>query len=149
LLLLALVINSAVLTAQLSIPGDPFYSTKLLTEDIQLALSFDQVDKTNLYMQFSRERTTELVELVLEGDYAQLPSAAERLETEIIASLHSINAIPIRNPAIERPMTAQLKETLSNEIIMLNMLKGSSPVSAYTGIELAIRVAQTGLMALH
>jgi hypothetical protein len=65
LLLLALVINSAVLTARLSIPGDPFYSTKLLAENIQLALTFDQVDKTELYMQFSRERTTEFVELML------------------------------------------------------------------------------------
>jgi hypothetical protein len=149
LLLLALVVNSAVLTARLSIPGDPFYSTKLLTENIQLTLTFNQVDKTNLYMQFSRERTTEFVELVLEGDYEQLPSTAERLETEIIASLHSINDIPIRNQAVERPMTAQLKETLSNEILMLNMLKGTSPVSAYPGIELAIQVAQSGLMALR
>jgi hypothetical protein len=149
LLLLALVINSAVLTARLSIPGDPFYSTKLLTEDIQLALTFDQVDKTNLYMQFSRERTTELVELVLLGDYGHLPTAAARLETEIIASLHSINAIPIVNQAVERPMTAQLRETLSNEIFMLDMLKGSSPPTAYPGIELAIQVAQSGLMALR
>jgi hypothetical protein len=149
LLLLALVINSAFLTARLSIPGDPFYSTKLLTENIQLALTFDQLDKTNLYMQFSRERTTEFVELVLEGDYEQLPSAAARLETEIIASLHSINAIPTHDLALEQSMIEKLRDTLSTEIVMLNILEKSSPSSAYPGIDLAIQVAQSGLMALR
>lgn len=149
LFLLALVINSAILTARLSIPGDPFYSTKLLTEDIQVALTFNQLHKTDLYIEFSRERTTEFVELVLEGDYELLPPAANRLETEIIASLHSINDIPLQNQTVEQPMIMELKETLTNEIFMLNMLKGTSPTTAYPGIELAIQVAQSGLMALR
>jgi len=148
-LLLALVINSAILTARLSIPGDPFYSMKLLTEDVRLALTFNQVDKTDLYIQFSRERTTEFVELVLEGNYELLPLAATRLETEIIASLRSLNEVPIQNQATEQPMIMQLRDTLTNEILMLNMLKGSSPPTAYSGIELAIQAAQSGLMALR
>ncbi len=149
LLLLALVINSAVLTARLSIPGDPFYSTKLLTENIQLALTFDQVDKTELYMQFSRERTTEFVELVLEGDYELLPPAATRLETEIIASLHALNNVSDNDPAVEMSVITNLRDTLSNEIFMLNVLKATSPSSARPGIDLAIQVAQSGVMALR
>ena len=149
ILLLALVINSAILTARLSIPGHPFYSTKLVIEDIQLAFTFDQVERTDLYIQYSRERTTEFVELVLEGDYELLPPAANRLETEIIASLHSISEVPIRDQVKEQPMIMELRETLTNEIFMLNMLKGTSPATAYPGIELAIQVAQSGLMALR
>ena len=149
LLLLVMVINSAVLTARLSIPGDPFYTTKLLIEDIQLAVTFNPVDKTNLYIQLSRERTTEFVELVLEGDYAVLPAAAARLETEIIASLHSINDLTDQDLAQGQPETSELRETLTNEILMLNLLKGSTPPSAYPGIELAIQVAQSSLFALH
>jgi len=148
-ILLVLIINSAILTARLSIPGDPFYSTKLLTEDIQVALTFNQLHKTDLYIEFSRERTTEFVELVLEGDYELLPVAANRLETEIIASLHSLNEIPTQNQAVEQPMILQLRDTLTNEIFMLNMLKDTSPTTAYPGIELAIQVAQSGLMALR
>jgi len=148
-LLLALVINSAILTARLSIPGDPFYSTKLVIEDIQLAFTFDQVDRTDLYIQYSRERTTEFVELVLEGDYELLPPAANRLESEIIASIHSINNVPIGDQVEEQPMIMELQETLTNEIFMLNMLKSTSPTTAYPGIELAIQVAQSGLMALR
>ncbi|OGN88804.1 MAG: hypothetical protein A2Y88_14945 [Chloroflexi bacterium RBG_13_48_10] len=148
-LLLVALLNSLVLSARLSIPGDTLYSSKLLIEDIQLALTFDQVDKTELYIQISRERTTEFVELVLEGDYEYLPTAANRLESEIIASLHSLNDFPINGLGEEQAMAANLRDTLSNEIFMLNVLKGTTPPSAYPGIELAIQVAQSGLMALR
>jgi hypothetical protein len=148
-IMLALLINSLVLTARLSIPGDPFYSTKLVIENTQLAFTSNPVDKTELYVQFSRERTTEFVELVLDGDYELLPSAANRMETELIASLHSLNNASLRNPNAELPMIASFRETLSNEIFMLCVLKDTSPSSARAGIDLAIQVAQSGMMALR
>ena len=147
--MLALVLNSLVLTARLSIPGDPFYSSKLFIENTRLALTFSPVDKTKLYVQFSRERTTEIVQLVLEGDYERIPSTANRLENELIASLHAINDISAHNPADEIPMVETYKDTLSNEIFMLGILRDTSPLSARPGIDLAIQVAQSGMMALH
>ena len=147
--LLALIINSLVLTSRLSIPGDPLYSTKLLLEDIQLTLTFNPVEKTDLYIHLSRERTTEFVDLVLEGDYEVLPAAAARLETEIIDSLHSINNLSSHDLAQKQPTTSEFRETLSNEVFILNILKGTSPTSAQPGIDLAIQVAESGLMALR
>jgi len=147
--LLILILNSLRLSAQLSIPGDPLYTTKLILEDIQLGLTFNQVDKTNLNIELSRERTTEFVQLVLEGYYEILPAAAISMETEIIASLHAIRDIPMRDQATAQSMTEELKETLSNEIFMLNMLKSTSPPPAHAGIDLALQDAQSGLMALH
>lgn len=147
--LLVFILNSLVLSAQLSIPGDSLYSTKLALEDVKLALTLDRANKTELYIQLSRERTTELVELVLEGNYELLPSAAERMETEMIASLHAINNIPTGDQAVEQSMTSELKETLTNEIYMLELLQGSSPPAAHQGLELAIQSAQSGLMALR
>jgi hypothetical protein len=148
-LLLALIINSLVLTARLSIPGDPFYSTKLAIEDIQLAFTFNREEKTDLYIQFSRERTTEFVQLVLEGDYQNLPIAAKRLETDIIATLHSLNIVSLQKPRIEPSSVNNLRVTLSSEILLLNVLKDTSPTLAHPGIDLAIQVAQTGILALH
>ena len=148
-LILSLMVNSTILFAHLSIPGEPMYQSKLVIEDLRLALTFDQVHKTNLHMQFSRERTTEFVELVLEGEYEQLPSAAERLETEIIASLRALNEIPEERAAEERAIVNNLSETLSNEMLLLNILKTSSPSPAHRGIELAINAAQSGLLALR
>jgi hypothetical protein len=148
-LLLALVINSAVLTARLSIPGDPLYTTKLITEDLQLALTFDKAERTELYIQFSRERALEFVELVMEGEYDRLPTAAVRMESEIIASLRSLNDITTSDKAIEHSIITNFKNSLTNEISMLNVLKTTSPASAYSGIELAINVAKSGLFALR
>jgi hypothetical protein len=149
ILLLALIINNLTLAARLSLPGDPLYTTKLFIEDIHLITTFSPVEKTDLYIQLSRERTLEFVDLVLEGDYEVLPSAAARLETEIISSLHSINDLTNRDLADKQPKTSELRETLTNEIFMLNILKGSSPPLAYPGIELAIQVAQSGLLVLR
>jgi len=148
-ILLALILNSLALSAQLSIPGDPLYSTKLVLEHVQLGLTFNQEDKTSLYIQLSRERATEFMELVLEGDYDLLPVAADHMETALIASLHSMNQLPDRGQAAKQPMTAELRDTLSSEIFMLDMLMETSPSSAHPGIELAIQTAQTGLMALR
>jgi hypothetical protein len=148
-IMLALVLNSLVLTARLSIPGDPFYATKLVIEDIQLATTYDPVDKLDLYIEFSRERTTEFVELVLDGDYELLPAAANRMESELIASLNAINNVSEQNPSADEAVVGSLRKTLSNEISMLNILKSTSPVSAHPGIDLAIQVAKSGAMALH
>jgi len=148
-LLLALVLNSAVLTARLSIPGDPLYSTKLVIEDFQLALTFNQMDKTDLYIQRYRERALEFIELVMEGDYEYLPSAATRMETEIIASLYSLQDLSVNHQSFEQSLVVNLKETLTNEITLLNLLKRTSPASAWPGIVLAIQVTQSGLMVLR
>lgn len=149
LLLLMLIVNSATLTARLSIPGDGYYPAKLILENLQMAVTFDQVERTDLHIQFSRERALEFVELVMEGDYERLPMAAGRMETEIIASLRSLDNLPMHSPSAEQAMITNFKETLANHILMLNVLKATSPSTARDGIELAISVAQSGLMALR
>jgi len=149
LLLLALVINNAVLTARLSIPGDPLFSTKLVIEDLQLAFTFDPVGKTDLHIQQSRERTLEFIELVMEGDYEYLPNAAGRIETEIDASLHALNNVSKNDPGSEIALVTDLRDILSNELFMLDVLKGTSPTSAQPGITLAIQAAQSGILALR
>jgi hypothetical protein len=149
LLLLMLIVNSAALTARLSIPGQALYPTKLVLEDLKMAFTFDVVERTDLHIQFSRERTLEFVELVMEGDYERLPLAAERMETEVISALHSLDRMPAENPSAEQAMITNFKDTLSNHILMLNVLKSTSPSTAHQGIEMAISVAQSGLMVLR
>ena len=146
---MASVVNNAVLTARLSIPGDPLYSTKLIIEDIQLAFTFNPVDKTDLHIQQSRERTLEFIELVMEGDYVYLPKAAGRMEAEIDASLLSLNNVSKNDPGSEITMVNDLRDILSNELFMLDVLKGTSPISAQPGINQAIQVAQSGILALR
>jgi hypothetical protein len=149
LLMLALVVNSTLLTARLSIPGDPLYSTKLIIEDLHLLFTFNRLEKTNLHIQQTRERTLEFVELVMEGDYAYLPAAADRMQVEVNASLRSLSAFSDDDSAIQTPMVANLMETLSSEIVMLDILKSTSPTIAHPGINMAIQVAQSGMLSLR
>jgi hypothetical protein len=149
ILLLALVINSALLTARLSIPGEPFYSTKLFLEETRMAFTFNPVDKSNLYMEYSRLRTSEFVELVLDGNYEYLPAATTRLESEILASLNSLNKLSLADRTDAQLTETELQQTLSNEISMLRILQQSSPPNANAEIEAAIQVAQAGIMALR
>lgn len=147
--MLALVVNNALLTARLSIPGEPLYGTKLFVEDLQLAFTFDPVRRTELNIQNSRQRTTEFVELVLEGQYDALPSAADRLEAGIISSLYSLDRISTQQAAMEQATLLQFRDSLSNEVSLLTVLKSTSPQSAHPGIDLAIQVAQSGILALR
>jgi hypothetical protein len=149
IVLLAMIINSLLVTARLSLPGEPLYSTKVFMEDIRLALTFNPATRTELNIKYTRQRTSEFVELVLDGDYEVLPSAANRLETDLIASLHSLDELNEKNRSEAQPMTTELRETLTNELFMLNLLKGSTPPSATQGIDLVINVAQSGLLALR
>lgn len=149
LIILVLVVNSLVLTSKLSIPGDPFYSAKLAIEDIQLAFASNPEQKTDLYVQFLHERTTEFVELVLDGDYDYLPSAASRMEGELIASLNELNNLQAKEPVGEIPQISEFRETLSSEVFLLEMLKNTSPPYAHEGIDLAIQVVEIGVMALR
>ena len=147
--LLVMIINSLVLTARLSIPGDPLYSTKLFLEDARLVFTINPLEKTNLYMEYSRHRTTEFVELVMDGNYELLPAATKRLESDIIASLHAINDVALTDKTVQQPKTTELRRTLTNEVSMLKILQQSSPPIAGAEIETAIHIAQTGLLALH
>jgi len=60
-----------------------------------------------------------------------------------------MNDIPIEGQNEQHNLMTGFNDTLSNEVLMLNVLKTTSPSSAHAGIELAIHAAQTGMMALH
>lgn len=149
IVLLGLIINSLVFTARLALPGDLLYPAKLLIENTQLALTFNPEKKTVLLLQFTKERSSEFIELVLDGDYQNLPSAATRMETEIVTYARAMSYLKSQGLPIEQVENKQLNETLTNEIALLTILKGSVPPSAYAGIDQAIGVTQTGLMALR
>ncbi len=147
--MLVLIMNSVSLAARLSIPGDPLYTTKLVIEDARLLFTLDPAEKTALSVEFSRRRTTEFVELVLDGDYQDLPAAASRFGTDVNASLRSLDELKAQQPSRDQAISSELRETLVNEISMLEILKQTTPPAGQPGIQQAIEVAQTGLLALR
>ncbi len=147
--LIVLILNSVNLAARLSIPGDPLYTTKLVMEDAHLLVTLDPAKKTDLCVEYSRRRTTEFVELVLDGDYQALPAAADRFAIDVNASLRALNELKAQNPSSDQVISSELRVTLENELSMLEILEQTTPPAGQLGIQQAIEVAQSGLLALR
>jgi len=146
---LVALMNDMILAARLAIPSEPLYSIKLFIEDIELALTINQTAKMDLHIQFTRERTSEIAELILHGDYEYLPTAARRLESEITIITYSLEDTPMNPQNDKLSFIAKFDETLNNVVFMLKILKWTSPSSASASINLAIQAAQSGMLALH
>ena len=71
--------GSTVAAASTSMPGNPLYAVKLATEQVQMAFTFTDMGKAELYARLADKRVDEIVYLVESGDSAQVASTAERL----------------------------------------------------------------------
>ena len=69
--ILVLVLAGATTAAASSLPGDPLYGVKRTSEDVQLALTFDEVARMQLLARFADRRLEELAEIA-----KQRPSSA-------------------------------------------------------------------------
>jgi len=74
---LILAVAGATSAAASSLPGDPLYSLKRTTEDVQLALTFDDLARMQLLSELADRRLSELAEIA-----TQQPSSAPTATTE-------------------------------------------------------------------
>jgi hypothetical protein len=146
---LLLVINSLYLASRLALPGDPLYSAKLGFEAIQLALTLDAEAEARLHIQFTQQRTEEIVQLVLEEDYLRLPAAANRLDTQINRAVTDLDALQARDSAHSAELVRAMEKMLLNESFILTVLRDTDPSFAYAGLNQAIDAATRGLTALQ
>lgn len=65
----------AVYASNDALPGDVLYPVKMWTEDVQLAIAPDNVDK-DLYIQFANKRIEEAVKLIQAGRFEDLDETA-------------------------------------------------------------------------
>src|SRR4029077_15086649 len=74
---LILALAGAASAAASSLPGDPLYGLKRTTEDVQLALTFDDLGRMQLLSDLADRRLAELAEIA-----KQHPSSAPTATTE-------------------------------------------------------------------
>jgi hypothetical protein len=140
--------NVLSLAARLSIPGDSLYPVKLGIEQLQLAFTLSDAGDTELYLEFSKQRTTEIVDLILEGQYEYLPGTAANLEHQVNQAIISLEGVAEKDAMLAKTMETSLENTLDSQVLILAVLHGTSPPPARPGIELAMEVTTTGLSAL-
>ncbi len=141
--------NVVYLSSQLSLPGDPLYTVKRGFEQARLAFTFSKTGDARLYTQLSQRRTSEIVELFLEGRYEDIPAAAGRLERQIDYALRSIDSVAARNPLEAQALSASFEKTLTSEAFILGIILDTSPPQAIPGIRMALQITSQGLAAIH
>jgi ribosomal protein L12E/L44/L45/RPP1/RPP2 len=93
------VLAGATSAAASSLPGDPLYGLKRVTEDVQLALTFDDVARMQLLSKLADRRLEELAEIA-----RQRPSAAPT------ATAHYADAVDRFADAVDRLRDADSDE---------------------------------------
>ncbi len=71
--------------ASSSLPDSPLYSVKMAAESVQLALTFSDEGKTELYANFADERIDEIVQMAAAGKAGEVERATARLDDQLLA----------------------------------------------------------------
>jgi hypothetical protein len=75
--------GTTIAAASNSMPDSTLYPVKLTTENVQLALTSSNLDKTELNAKFANRRADEIVYLASKGEVDQVQIASERLNTNL------------------------------------------------------------------
>lgn len=149
LLCMVFVGHNVVLMADLSLPSEPLYPVKLLLEQGQRAITFNPEADARLQVDISHQRTIEIIELILNENYAAIPQAVKRLERQLAASQIALDKMQQRNPTVSEILRQDYQDRLSTETMILSILIDSYPSDAREYINLALLVTQNGLAALQ
>lgn len=127
-ILLAIVVafgglGTAAVAAQDSLPTEPLYAVKQLTEELRYGLTIDQDEKANLLLEFLDERVREMEGLFEEGK-AIPQQTALRLETHLQLALQV--AAELDDDGMIRTLT-RLRQITHSHLLTMEQLRQLSP----------------------
>ncbi len=77
--------SGTVVAASNSLPDSPLYQVKLATESVQMAFTFSEQSKAELYARFVDYRVEEIVKMAEDGNTQQVEQATERMNGHLLA----------------------------------------------------------------
>ncbi len=140
--------NNIRLASRLALPNEPLYPLKLALENLELAFNTDPAREASLYTEFSRRRTSEVVELVLIGKYEQVPATAARLDEHIQQAQANMDTLALSDPAQAARLETALQDNLANEAFILQVLLETSPAEAAPGLQQVLEIATRPLAGI-
>ena len=75
--------TSAVFASTASLPGNPLYAVKLVTENVRIQLAGSDIQKAGLYARYADKRMSEMNQLVEAGKIRNIDSVAERFDVTV------------------------------------------------------------------
>ncbi len=121
--------------AMVSIPGDAFYALKLLNEQAQLASASQNDQKAELYIGFTRQRSSEMISLFFEDRPEYIAETASRLRDSAAAAEALLNAPAMAAAPATPELKRQLQEVMDTHLLTILTLPSSLPTSERAEVE--------------
>ncbi|MBC7260916.1 MAG: hypothetical protein H5T63_02790, partial [Chloroflexi bacterium] len=138
LALLLAVGASAVNAAASSLPGSALYPLKLAIEDTRLALAFHPPTRAQLFLQYARERTEEMMRLAVAGHPVD-----ERVVQRMAEEWHGAVQAAASSGREQGPvLLQQVIETSARQKEVLHQASAQAPPEAQAVFETAIVVTE-------
>ena len=134
-MLLLNVTQHTILLAQRSLPGEFLYPLKRMSESTRLVFTFGAVSDAHLHMYYTQQRTLELQELLLEGNYDRASTAVENLQVQFNRTEQVLSSVADRDPQMAQDMQHQLHDSLQEQALVLGLLVERLPRDLRSGVE--------------
>ncbi|MDQ2912667.1 MAG: DUF5667 domain-containing protein [Chloroflexota bacterium] len=137
--ILVLILAGATSAAASSLPGDPLYTVKRASEDVRLAVTFDQVARLLLLSDLADRRLEELAEVAL-----QRPAAAPAATQEYADAVERVaqaleEADGSNNDGANNQQGQNVEAAQTKRLATLDSIKGTIPDNARAGVEKLIQ----------
>lgn len=136
-LLVALVGGGAAYAAQGSLPGEPLYDVKLLSEGARLQLALSDLDKARLYLDLSEARLAELERLAAENRLGQAPGLVSTYEAQLAWVEQHVDGVAFGDEETRQRELARLRERSQAQAARLAKLQNVAPADLAPGLAVA------------
>ncbi len=135
-------VGTVAAATQDSLPGDTLYPVKLVVENLQLAVTFDPVNKAELHLGFAEVRVRELTALAAKGLNGEMPTAAQGYSDHVSRADQLLNVARKANEPVAAAAN-QMERILTRSTAVLTTLLGTVPPEAASAIARAISVSES------
>jgi hypothetical protein len=130
-----LVLAGATSAAASSLPGDPLYGVKRATEDVRLALTFDDVARTQLLSELTDRRLEELAEIVKRRP-ASAPTATQEYADAVNNFANALDDLRAADSADKREAAQALAAAAREKHkAVLDAVKEQLPADAQSEVQ--------------
>jgi hypothetical protein len=133
--ILVLVLAGATSAAASSLPGDPLYAVKRASEDVRLALTFDDVARTQLLSELTDRRLEELAE-VAKHRPSSAPTATQEYADAVNNFANALDKLRAADSADKRNAAQALAEAArAKHKAVLDEVKDQLPADAQPDVQ--------------
>jgi uncharacterized protein DUF5667 len=132
---LVLVFAGATSAAASSLPGDPLYAVKRASEDVRLALTFDDVARTQLLSELTDRRLEELAEIVKKRP-SSAPTATKEYAEAVNDFANALDELRAASSEDKRNFAQALAEAArAKHKAVLDAVKDQLPADAQPDVQ--------------